>query len=63
MEDQPYKSIINWLYLGAFLVFLMVIIGGITRLTNSGLSMSDWHLFAETFPPFSEVAWLETFEK
>ncbi|MFC2123438.1 COX15/CtaA family protein [Bacteroidota bacterium] len=63
MSNQPYKPIINWLYLGAFLVFLMVIIGGITRLTNSGLSMSDWRLFAGTFPPMSKEAWLETFEK
>jgi cytochrome c oxidase assembly protein subunit 15 len=40
----------------------MVMVGGITRLTNSGLSMTDWHLVADTFPPLSEEGWQEAFE-
>lgn len=41
----------------------MVIVGGITRLTNSGLSMTDWHLINDTFPPMSQEKWIEYFEE
>jgi cytochrome c oxidase assembly protein subunit 15 len=57
------KSVIIWLLSGCILVFIMVVVGGITRLTNSGLSMTDWHLVTDTFPPMSEAKWQETFEK
>jgi len=57
------KSVIIWLLSGCFLVFLMVVVGGITRLTNSGLSMTDWHLVTDTFPPLTEAKWQETFEE
>lgn len=55
------KSVIIWLLSGCFLLFLMVIVGGITRLTNSGLSMTDWHLVTDTFPPLTEAKWQEAF--
>ena len=57
------KSVIIWLLSGCFLVFVMVVVGGITRLTNSGLSMTDWHLVTDTFPPLTEAKWQETFEQ
>jgi heme a synthase len=57
------KSVIIWLLSGCFIVFLMVVVGGITRLTNSGLSMTDWHLVTDTFPPLTEAKWQETFEQ
>lgn len=57
------KSVIIWLLSGCFLVFVMVVVGGITRLTNSGLSMTDWHLVTDTFPPLTEEKWQETFEQ
>ncbi|POY39549.1 heme A synthase [Flavobacterium alvei] len=57
------KSVIIWLLSGCFLVFVMVVVGGITRLTNSGLSMTDWHLVTDTFPPLTEAKWQETFER
>ena len=57
------KSIIYWLLSGCFLLFLMVTVGGITRLTNSGLSMTDWHLVTDTFPPLTEEKWNEAFEE
>jgi len=41
----------------------MVMVGGITRLTNSGLSMTDWHLVTDTFPPLSEEKWVNAFEE
>jgi cytochrome c oxidase assembly protein subunit 15 len=57
------KSVIIWLLSGCVLVFIMVVVGGITRLTNSGLSMTDWHLVTDTFPPLTEAKWQETFEQ
>ncbi len=57
------KSVIIWLLSGCLLVFIMVVVGGITRLTNSGLSMTDWHLVTDTFPPITEAKWNETFEQ
>jgi cytochrome c oxidase assembly protein subunit 15 len=59
---QP-VAISNWLYFVAFLVFLMVVVGGITRLTESGLSITEWKLITGTLPPLSELAWLSEFEK
>lgn len=56
------KSVIYWLLSGCFLVFVMVVVGGITRLTNSGLSMTDWHLVTDTFPPLTEAAWQQAFD-
>lgn len=57
------KSVIIWLLSGCFIVFVMVVVGGITRLTNSGLSMTDWHLVTDTFPPLSDAAWQQAFEE
>jgi len=57
------KSVIIWLLSGCVLLFIMVIVGGITRLTNSGLSMTDWHLVTDTFPPLSEEKWVDAFEE
>lgn len=57
------KSIIIWLLSGCLLLFVMVVVGGITRLTNSGLSMTDWHLVTDTFPPLTEQKWSQAFEE
>jgi cytochrome c oxidase assembly protein subunit 15 len=57
------KSVIIWLLSGCILIFLMVVVGGITRLTNSGLSMTDWHLVTDTFPPLTEAKWQEAYEQ
>ena len=59
-KDRP---IAIWLLLGCFLIFAMVIIGGMTRLTNSGLSMVEWNLFMGSVPPTSEANWQELFNK
>ncbi|HBK84315.1 MAG TPA: heme A synthase, partial [Flavobacterium sp.] len=57
------KSVIIWLLSGCVLLFIMVMVGGITRLTNSGLSMTDWHLVTDTFPPMNEEKWSAAFEE
>jgi len=62
-EHKPQTPIILWLLSGCFLIFLMVIIGGITRLTHSGLSITEWNLLMGTFPPLNEGQWIGLFEK
>lgn len=57
------KAVIWWLLSGCVLVFIMVVVGGITRLTNSGLSMTDWHLVTDTFPPLTDEKWNAAFEE
>ena len=56
-------SIILWLFSGCFLIFTMVIVGGITRLTGSGLSMVDWNLFMGVVPPLNYQEWMEAFNQ
>lgn len=56
------RPIINWLLTGCFLIFIMVAIGGLTRLTHSGLSMVEWTLFGST-PPNTEADWQILFDK
>jgi cytochrome c oxidase assembly protein subunit 15 len=52
-----------WLFGVAALVFCMVIVGGATRLTDSGLSITEWKPLLGAIPPFTEAHWLEAFEK
>ena len=63
LKNNSHKAVIIWLLTGCALIFLMVVIGGITRLTESGLSMVDWKLFMGMVPPLSEQDWLETFNQ
>lgn len=56
-------SLITWYFLGCFLVFGMVVVGGITRLTGSGLSITEWKVVTGTIPPLNEVKWQEEFHK
>ena len=52
-----------WLYSLLFLVTLMIIIGGLTRLTDSGLSITEWKPISGILLPFSEIAWQQEFLK
>ncbi len=62
MINKNNNIIANWLILGAFLVLLMVLIGGITRLTHSGLSIVTWQPIKGILPPLNEVQWQEAFD-
>jgi heme a synthase len=55
------KSVIIWLFSGCFLIFIMVVIGGVTRLTDSGLSMSTWKLIGGA-PPLNLNEWIAAFD-
>ena len=60
-EALPYVRI--WLFAVAFLIFCMVIVGGATRLTDSGLSITEWQPLLGAIPPLSESDWQTAFEK
>lgn len=57
------RAIANWLLFVAFLVVTMVVVGGITRLTESGLSITEWKPVTGALPPLSEAAWEAEFAK
>jgi heme a synthase len=59
---QPNK-IANWLLAVACLVFCMVVVGGITRLTESGLSITEWKPVSGALPPLNEGDWFSEFAK
>lgn len=63
--EQPTapRAIAFWLFAVAGLVALMIVIGGLTRLTESGLSMVEWRPVTGWLPPLSEAAWAAEFEK
>ena len=52
-----------WLFVVAGFVLMMVLVGGLTRLTDSGLSITEWEPFRGAIPPLSETAWMVAFEK
>ena len=54
-------AIARWLFAVAGLVFLMVVVGGITRLTESGLSITEWDLIGGTVPPLNAADWNHAF--
>ena len=56
IENNPLrKSVSLWLMIMFFLVAFMIIVGGLTRLTDSGLSITKWELFSGTLPPLSDA--------
>lgn len=59
---NPNKPIIWWLLSGCTLVYIMVVVGCLTRLTHSGLSITDWN-FMGSLPPMSADDWFERFQK
>ncbi len=56
------RAIANWLLFVAALVFLMVVVGGITRLTESGLSITEWKPISGAVPPLTDAAWAAAFD-
>lgn len=56
------KPVVYWLFTGCFLIFIMVLVGGITRLTHSGLSISNYKLVSGTIPPMNDQEWNQAFD-
>ncbi len=66
LADRPFqhdRTIAVWLLICCATIFCMVVLGGVTRLTGSGLSMVEWEPILGILPPLSEAQWQETFAK
>ena len=61
-EKKINKLFNHWLYISLALVFLIIIVGGLTRLTNSGLSITEWELFDGILPPLNKDSWVSYFD-
>jgi cytochrome c oxidase assembly protein subunit 15 len=56
------KIVTGWLAVVCLTIFMMIVVGGVTRLTHSGLSIVDWKPIMGFIPPIGEVEWQDTFE-
>jgi cytochrome c oxidase assembly protein subunit 15 len=64
VNTDPFKRFIEiWLYTMFILIFLIVAVGGLTRLTDSGLSITEWELFKGILPPLSDDKWIFYFDE
>lgn len=61
--ESKVKPVYYWLLVGVFMIIVQVILGGITRLTGSGLSITEWNVITGAIPPTNEQTWLEEFSK
>ena len=62
LDHKLNKLFLNWLILLILLIGLMIIVGGLTRLTDSGLSITQWQLFSGVLPPITEKDWIYYFD-
>src|ERR1700677_5115489 len=63
LKDGRSQAVAVWLVAVAVIVFAMVIVGGATRLTGSGLSITEWRPVTGVIPPVSQAAWAAEFAK
>ena len=61
-DSKNHIGISIWLLILSIMAFLMIVIGGLTRLTGSGLSMVNWNPIMGTIPPLSHLAWMDVFD-
>jgi cytochrome c oxidase assembly protein subunit 15 len=57
------KTVATWLLIGVGMIIVQILLGGVTRLTGSGLSITEWNVVTGTLPPVSEQKWIEEFDK
>ena len=63
MDDTARKQIAMWLFACCALLFVMVVVGGVTRLTHSGLSIVEWKPVVGALPPLDREQWNDAFSK
>lgn len=62
-QRKANKAVAIWIYLGVFMLLVQVLLGGITRLTGSGLSITEWDVITGMLPPLSHEQWLQEYAK
>lgn len=60
---RPNKNVAKWLYLGVIMLIIQILLGGITRLTESGLSITEWNPITGALPPLNLHQWQIEFDK
>jgi heme a synthase len=64
MELKRYdRAVANWVLIGVAMLIVQILLGGITRLTGSGLSITEWDVITGALPPLNEHQWLQEFNK
>lgn len=63
LSPRSSKPVAIWLLIGVGMIIIQILLGGITRLTGSGLSITEWNVVTGTLPPMSEQQWMVEFEK
>ncbi len=61
-ESTVAKGVKVWLIAGLLMIFFQIVIGGITRLTGSGLSITRWEIVTGAVPPLDEASWISEFD-
>jgi cytochrome c oxidase assembly protein subunit 15 len=62
-KEDGSRPLAIWIMIGVGMLLIQVILGGITRLTGSGLSITEWNLVTGTLPPLSQQQWVNEFDK
>lgn len=62
-ENKPQRYVANWIFIGVIMLVIQVLLGGITRLTGSGLSITEWGIITGILPPLTEQQWMNEFSK
>ncbi len=62
-QTRSLKPVAGWLLIGVLMIIVQVLLGGITRLTGSGLSITEWKPIIGAMPPMNEQDWVIAFEK
>ena len=63
LSGRTAKPVAIWLLIGVGMLIVQILLGGITRLTGSGLSITEWDVVTGTLPPLNKQEWVEAFEK
>lgn len=62
-KSHSSRAVANWLLIGVAMLLIQVILGGITRLTGSGLSITEWNVVTGALPPLNSQQWVTEFDK
>jgi heme a synthase len=63
LEQRANRAVSNWIFLGVIMLLVQVVLGGVTRLTGSGLSITEWNVVTGALPPLNEQQWHTEFTK
>ena len=63
LQERKTRVVGYWLLIGVFMIIVQTLIGGITRLSGSGLSITEWNIVTGTLPPLNQAQWMDEFSK